>query len=102
MAHYALLDSSGVVQQVFVGRDENSDGVDWERYYAESAGLPNGRVRRTSYNTIAGKHVTGGTPFRKNFAGVGFSYDAVRDAFIPPKPSTIATLDEDACIWVDS
>ena len=55
---------------------------------------------QTSYNTYGGVHLLGGTPLRKNYAGVGFSYDEARDAFIPPQPSPNCTLDEDTCLWV--
>jgi hypothetical protein len=54
---------------------------------------------QTSYNTVGGVHLTGGTPLRKNFAGVGFSYDWARDAFIPPRPSRECTLNEQTCLW---
>ena len=53
----------------------------------------------TSYNTYGGVHIQGGTPLRKNYAGVGYSYDAVRDAFIPPQPFPSWTLNEDTCQW---
>jgi hypothetical protein len=76
MAHYAVLDENNVVTQVFVGKDENEDGIDWEAYY---------NAKRTSYNTIAGKHTAGGTPFRKNFAGIGYVYDKNEDVFLPPQ-----------------
>ena len=100
MAHYALLDSKFKVVQIFVGKDENDlvDGVsDWEEYYA-----PKGMtVKRTSYNTYGGEHANGGTPFRKNYASIGFSYDPVRDAFIPPRPTGDQkwVLNEDTCLW---
>ena len=99
MAHYAELDENNVVTYVFVGRDEDDliDGVtNWEDYYAR----PGFTVKRTSYNTLAGQHLTGGTPFRGNYAGIGFTYDATLDAFIPPKPSEDATLDETTFTWV--
>jgi len=54
---------------------------------------------RTSYNTRGGVHSLNGTPFRKNYAGVGFAYDKTRDAFIPPKPYPSWTLNEDTCLW---
>jgi hypothetical protein len=98
MAHYALLDSNNIVTQVFVGRDEDDlagDVTDWEQYYA-----PEGfTCRRTSYNTQGGVHATGGTPFRKNYAGIGYTYDSDRDAFIPPKPFDSWVLNEDSCLW---
>jgi|TARA_Y100000114_G_scaffold43820_1_gene39394 hypothetical protein len=55
--------------------------------------------KQTSYNTIANVHRLGGTPFRKNHAGIGYTYDEDRDAFIPPKPYDSWLLDEDTCIW---
>ena len=55
--------------------------------------------KQTSYNTFAGEHKLGGTPFRKNFAGIGYSYDQTRDAFIPPQPYRSWTLNEDTCQW---
>jgi hypothetical protein len=99
MAHYAELNADNVVTQVFAGRDEDdlAEGVtDWEVYYAR----PGFTVKRTSYNTLAGQHLTGGTPFRGNYAGIGFTYDETLDAFIPPKPSEDATLDPDTFSWV--
>lgn len=87
MAHYAVLNEDNIVTGVFVGRDEADGGVDWERYYAESAGLAVGRVRRTSFNTMNGVHVNGGTPFRENYAGIGYRFDpdyGPDGAFLPP------------------
>jgi len=99
MAHYAVLNRQNIVTQVFVGRDEDDlvPGVDdWETYYA-----PEGHtVKRTSYNTRAGEHALGGEPFRFNYAGKGYFYDELRDAFIPPKPFESWVLDETTCLWV--
>jgi hypothetical protein len=55
--------------------------------------------KQTSYNTRAGVHKLGGTPFRKNYAGIGFKYDQTRDAFIEPKPYRSWTLNEETCLW---
>ena len=55
--------------------------------------------KQTSYNTHGGVHSLGGTPFRKNYAGLGYTYDAQRDAFIPPKPYASWVLDESTCLW---
>jgi hypothetical protein len=96
MAHYAFLDSNNIVTQVIVGKDENEDGVDWEVYYGEKLGQI---CKRTSYNTTAGQHLLGGTPFRKNYAGLGYTYDPDRDAFIAPKPFESWILNEDSCLW---
>ena len=68
--------------------------VYWEGYYGKG-----GLCRRTSYNTIGGVHQSGGTPFRKNYAGVGYTYDPVRDAFYAPQPFESWTLNEDTCSW---
>ena len=54
---------------------------------------------QTSYNTYGGVHNNGGTPLRKNYAGIGYTYDSIRDAFIPPKPYESWTLNEDTCQW---
>jgi len=55
--------------------------------------------KQTSYNTLAGEHKLGGTPFRKNHAAIGYTYDEDRDAFIPPKPYPSWTLNETTCLW---
>lgn len=90
MAHYAILDENNVVTSVTVGRDENdrTAGVsDWEAYYAFKLGLPPEQVKRTSYNTLNGEHLTGGTPFRGTYACIGYTYDPDLDEFVaPPEP----------------
>jgi len=98
MAHYSYLDSNSVVVTVTVGKDETEliNGLDTETYYAQ--GTPY-TVKRTSYNTYGNVHQLGGVPFRKNYAGIGFTYDAVRDAFIAPKPFASWVLDEATCRW---
>ena len=55
--------------------------------------------KQTSYNTVGGVHLLGGTPFRKNYAGLGYKYDSTRDAFIPQKPFNSWVLNEDTCLW---
>jgi hypothetical protein len=96
MAHYALLDRNNVVVQVITGNDENEGIYDWELFYTQETRLI---AKRTSYNTQAGLHTQGGTPFRKNYAGIGYTYDPVRDAFIPPKPYPSWILNEQTCLW---
>lgn len=100
MAHYAYLDENNIVTQVIVGKDESEAPGGWEAYYG---------AKRTSYNTKGGVYYDPETnepaanqdkAFRKNFAGVGFTYDEQRDAFIPPKPWPSWSLDEDSCLWV--
>jgi len=90
MSHFAHIDQNNIVTQVIVAEQDfiNSGAV----------GDPAEWVQ-TSYNTYAGQHKNGGTPLRKNYAGIGYSYDAGRDAFIPPKPFNSWTLDEDTCLW---
>jgi len=104
MAHYAVLNSDNTVTMVFVGRDDVVEGIDdWETYYA-----PEGfTVKQTSYNTSGGVHYTDGVPsadqskaLRFNYAGIGHTYDADRDAFIPPQPYASWVLDEATCLWV--
>lgn len=96
MAHYAILDEQNIVINVIVGTDESSSGIDWEKYYGN---LYNSTVKRTSYNTFENTHVNGGTPFRGNFASVGYTYDESLDAFIPPKPFDSWTLNTDRFDW---
>jgi hypothetical protein len=94
MAHYAFLDENNVVTEVIVGKDESN--FDWETQYGMFRGQA---CKRTSYNTKRGVHINGGTPFRKNYAGIGYTYDPQRDAFIPPKPFDSWVLNEDTCVW---
>ena len=93
MAHYAFLNSNNVVTEVIYGKDEGEDSIDWEQWYGNFRGQV---CKRTSYNTIGGVHTGGGTPFRKNYAGIGYKYDAELDAFVPPQPYPSWTLDANA------
>ena len=98
MAHYAFLDEDNVVTEVITGVDENiiqndTDGTQvggtsaaWEAFYGN---FRNQVCKRTSYNGN----------YRKNYAGIGYMYDAERDAFIAPKPFNSWVLDEDTCRW---
>lgn len=99
MAHYAFLDKNNVVTQVIVGRDEDDlvEGItSWEEYYGEKIGQI---CKRTSYNTVAGAHTGDGTPFRGNYAGIGYEYREDLDAFIPPSPFASWTLNETNYSW---
>lgn len=94
ISHFAELDENNVVLRVLVGDDNlPNEGYDW---FVENLG---GTWVKTSYNTVGGVHTNGGTPFRKNFAGIGYTYDQERDAFIPPKPFASWILNEESCLW---
>jgi len=95
MAHYAFLNADNIVTEVIVGKDEDGP-VDWESHYGAFRGQ---LCKRTSYNTVGGVHQFGGVPYRKNYAGVGYTYDESRDAFIPPKPYPSWILNKDTCLW---
>jgi hypothetical protein len=96
MAHFAQIDENNIVTQVLVVSDQ--DAVRGQDFLANDLGL-GGTWIQTSYNTQGGVHTNGGTPLRKNYAGIGFTYDAGRDAFIPPKPFNSWLLNEDSCLW---
>ena len=96
MAHYAFLDNSNIVTEVIVGKNEGEENTDWEVHYGNFRGQV---CKRTSYNTSGGQHNNGGIPYRKNYAGIGYSYDLIRDAFIPQKPYASFILNEDTCLW---
>lgn len=83
MAHYAFLDSNNIVTEVIVGKNEGEDGIDWEQWYGDFRGQV---CKRTSYHGS----------IRKNYAGIGYSYQADIDAFVAPKPYASWTLDTNA------
>ena len=100
MAHFAKIDNLGTVVFVTVGRDEDNE--------LELCARTGDTYRKTSYNTKGGIYYTPNTTkldndqskaFRKNFAGIGFTYDKERDAFIPPKPFKSWILNEFSCLW---
>lgn len=89
MAHYAKV-INGIVTKVIVAESDFFDTfVDNEA----------GEWIQTSYNTHGGVHLLGGTPLRKNYAGIGYTYDSTRDAFIPPQPYNSWTVNETTCLW---
>lgn len=89
MTHFAKV-NNGFVVQVIVAEPEFFDT------FVDSSP---GEWIQTSYNTHGGVHVNGGTPLRKNYAGIGFTYDRERDAFIPPKPFSSWVLNDNTCLW---
>jgi hypothetical protein len=100
MAHYAFIDENNIVADVIIGREEDEvvDGIsDWEAYY--SALREGMRCLRTSYNTFKGQHLDGRTPFRGNFASVGYEWREDLDAFIPPQVYGGWVLNEETFSW---
>jgi hypothetical protein len=89
MGHFAKV-VDGKVTQVIVAEPE---------FFNTFVDSSPGEWIQTSYNTSGGQHSQGGTPLRKNYAGIGYTYDRGRDAFIPPQPFTSWTLNEDTCLW---
>lgn len=105
MAHYAFLDENNIVTEVIKGKDEGEESINWEMWYGE---FRNQICKQTSYNTNGGIYYTPNTStpdpdqskaFRKNYAGIGYSYDATRDAFIPPQPYPSWVLNDFSCLW---
>lgn len=106
MAHYAYLNQNNIVVLVITGRDEDDvpEGVEgwesWEKYYQENPAVPYAsKCLRTSYNTYGNSHSGGGTPFRGNYAGIGYTYDEENDVFIPPAPFPSWVLSEETWTW---
>jgi hypothetical protein len=102
MAHWAEIDENNIVLRVLVtDNNEPNEGYDW---LITNLG---GTWVQTSYNTRKGVHQEGGTPLRKNFAGIGYTYDPVKDAFIAQKPKLDEALigkrewvlNEETCVW---
>lgn len=91
MSHFAKI-VNGIVTQVIVAEPE---------FFNTFIDSSPGEWIQTSYNTHGGQHPEN-RPLRKNFAGIGFTYDAERDAFIPPKPEGDYALDEETCLWVEN
>ena len=94
MAHFAKLNENNIVTEVVVtSNDDPNEGLDWLEQNFPATWV------KTSYNTFGGQHLQNGVPFRKNYAGIGFTYDPNRDAFIPPKPFESWILNEETCLW---
>jgi len=96
MSHWAELDKNNLVLRVTVGDNNDQNGDEGYQWLIDNLG---GRWVKTSFNTYGGVHRLSGTPLRKNYAGIGYTYDSVRDAFIPPKPLASWVLDEETCQW---
>lgn len=88
MSHFARVNAQGIVEQVIVAEQDFIDSLPDATSWVQ-----------TSYNTYGGQHKSGGTPLRKNYAGIGFTYDPQRDAFYAPQPYPSWVLNEDTCLW---
>lgn len=88
MSHFAKVNAKGIVEQVIVAEQDFIDTLPDASSWVQ-----------TSYNTYGGVHTLGGTPLRKNYAGIGYKYDADKDAFIPPKTFPSWLLNEETCLW---
>jgi hypothetical protein len=99
MAHFAKLGTGNIVEKVEVVHNNvattEQAGVD----FLNTLYKTNDIWKQTSYNTSGGVHSLGGTPFRKNYASIGYTYDQTRDAFIPSKPFNSWVLNETTCLW---
>jgi hypothetical protein len=103
MAHWAEINENNVVTRVLVGDNNDPAGDEGYQWLIDNLG---GNWVKTSYNAAGGKRrnpdtgeMTNEPGFRKNYAGIGFTYDSTRDAFIPPKPFNSWVLNEDTCLW---
>lgn len=105
MAHYALLNNQNIVTKVCTGKNEDETDANIEIVYQNMFGK---LCKRTSYNTKGGIHYDPDTnepskdqlkAFRKNYAGIGYTYDEIKDSFIPPKPFDSWILNETSCLW---
>ena len=99
MAHFAKINESNIVTQVVVVNDSDGNNDTNGQNFLNDLFKTTHTWKKTSYNTYGNTHRLGGTPYRKNFASVGFVYDEEKDAFIPPKPLESYVLDEDKCEW---
>jgi hypothetical protein len=99
MANFAQLNSKNIVERVLTVNDNDAPTESEGIVFLQSLYGSNEDWKQTSYNTYGGEHKLGGTPLRKNYAGIGFMYDAEKDAFIPPQPYPAWTLNEETCLW---
>lgn len=99
MAHFAKLGVNNIVENVVVVSNDiatnEQAGIDFLNNLYGTTDI----WKQTSYNTFGGQHLLGGTALRKNYAGVGFTYDVIKDAFIPPQPFSSWTLNTTTFLW---
>jgi hypothetical protein len=105
MAYFAKLGTENIIETVISINNSvitDNNGIEQEQLgvdFINQLYNTNDTWKQTSYNTYGGVHKLNGTPFRKNHAGIGYTYDANRDAFISPKPFNSWILNEETCIW---
>lgn len=103
MSHWAEIDENNIVIRILVGDNNDAAGDEGYQWFINNLG---GTWVKTSYNAVGGKYrnpetneITEKVGFRKNYAGIGYKYDPIRDAFIPPKPFNSWILNEETCLW---
>tara|TARA_R110002049_G_scaffold290703_1_gene474273 strand:+ start:17 stop:394 length:378 start_codon:yes stop_codon:yes gene_type:complete len=99
MAHFCKLGKGNKVITIEVVNNDSAPNEQAGIDFLNNLYGTNDIWKQTSYNTIGGVHLLGGTPFRKNYAGIDFKYNEVKDAFIPPRPFNSWTLNEETCLW---
>jgi len=99
MARFAKIGTGNIVETVVVVHNNVATTEQAGENFLNNLYKTKDVWKQTSYNTVGGVHTLGGTPFRKNFAGIGYTYDQSRDAFIPPQPFGSWILNETTCLW---
>jgi len=102
MAHFAKIGTGNIVLRVHTIHNNEAPTEEAGQEFLRRTHKNKDAYKQTSYNTYGGVHTLGGTPFRKNYAGIGYQYDQTRDAFIAPKPYPSFVLNEDTCLWESS
>ena len=99
MAHFAKIGIGNIVEKIEVISNDIATTEQAGVEFLQKLYKIRDTWKQTSFNTRSGEHLLGGTPFRKNYAAIGYKYDQTRDAFIPPKPFNSWTLNETTCRW---
>ena len=99
MASFAKIGTGNIVEKVVVVSNDVATTEQAGEIFLNNLYKTKDVWKQTSYNTVGGVHTLGGTPFRKNFAGTGYTYDQSIDAFIPPQPFGSWILNETTCLW---
>ena len=99
MAHFAKIGTGNIVLRVHTIHNNEAPTEEAGQEFLRKTHKNKDTYKQTSYNTQGGVHLLGGTPFRKNYAGRNYTFDEARDAFLPPRPYSSWTLNEDTCRW---